>query len=311
MKLTNILTYIDICANLSAGLLSLETFTKGLNDMFIINLTDGFAPMGEGGARDISRPFPSGAEVNFRLDAEEVPEDVLLTIRMTNSDEVMRLLMATDAVRRLGARRVSVFISYLPYARQDRVCSPGEAFSLEVLAAIINSQDYERVTMFDPHSPVAPALIKRSRSISNVAFAKKVLEGKKGYVILSPDAGAEKKIREIAKAIGYVERPALSSKYRVEGGHIEDVEISMRDFGGRDVYIFDDICEGGATFIKLASVAKERNAGRIFLAVSHGIFSSGFDRLREGGIDHIFTTDSFRVQPESDYLTEVELCTIL
>ena len=41
------------------------------------------------------------------------------------------------------------------------------------------------------------------------------------------------------------------------------------------------------------------------------IFSAGFDRLKQSGIEHIFTTDSFRDQPASDYVTEVKLCTIL
>ena len=139
----------------------------------------------------------------------------------------------------------------------------------------------------------------------------KVLEGRTGYMPLSPDAGAEKKVRKILKAIDYKGRPALCSKYRVEGGKIEDVEISVRDFEGQDVFIFDDICEGGATYIGLAEEIQKRNAGKIYLVVSHGIFSAGFDRLKHSGIKHIFTTDSFRDQPASDYVTEVKLCTIL
>ncbi len=280
--------------------------------MFTINLTPTFMPYGEGQAHDISRPFPSGVEVNFQLDIVDLPEEVRLTTRIQSSNDLVRLLMATDAVKRAGAKKLTVFVASFPYARQDRVCNPGEAFSLKVIADIINAQKYEQVIMFDPHSDVTPAVIENSAVITNVAFVKKVLEGRTGYKLVSPDAGAEKKVRKVALAVGYNERPVMCSKYRLDGGHIESVEFSLNDFGGQDAFILDDICDGGATFIKLASEIKKRNVGKVYLVVSHAIFSAGLDGLRASGIDHIFTTDSFQDQnPANDFITEVKLCTIL
>ncbi len=281
--------------------------------MFTINLTPTFMPYGEGQAHNVSRPFPSGVEVNFRLGIAKVPEEVRLTTRIQNSNDLIRLFMATDAIKRIGAKKIVVFISCFPYARQDRVCNPGEAFSLRVIADIVNAQNYERVIMFDPHSDVTAAVINNADVVTSIAFAQKVLEGRTNYVPLSPDAGAEKKVRAILKVINYIDRPALCSKYRVAGGTIEDVEISIKDFGGKDVFIFDDICDGGATYLKLAEEIRKRSAGKIFLVISHGIFSAGLEKLRLGGIDHIFTTDSFQdYDPlNCDFVTEVKLCTIL
>ena len=54
----------------------------------------------------------------------------------------------------------------------------------------------------------------------------------------------------------------------------------------------DDICDGGRTFTGIAKALKNKNAGNIYLAVSHGIFSNGFKKFN-GLIDSIFTTDSF------------------
>jgi ribose-phosphate pyrophosphokinase len=89
--------------------------------MFVINLDKSFTPYGEGHAHDVSRQFPSGAEVNIQLDVQELPERVLITTRIRGSDDIMKLLLATDACKRLGATKITVLIPYLPYARQDRV----------------------------------------------------------------------------------------------------------------------------------------------------------------------------------------------
>ena len=79
-----------------------------------------------------------------------------------------------------------------------------------------------------------------------------------------------------------------------------------REKRGDNVYIVDDICDGGRTFIALASEIRARNAGAVYLIVSHGIFSYGEEPLRRGGIDHVYTTDSFKAIT-SPYITQVQL----
>lgn len=279
--------------------------------MFTVNLSQTFHPYGADGARDISRPFPSGIEANIALSLTSLPEEVLIVSRIETAHDTFRLLLATDACRRSGAKKISVFIPYLPYARQDRQCRPGEAFSLEVFADILNAQNYERVIVYDPHSTVATALIPNMVTITNHQFVTQVLKDKHGYLLVSPDKGASVKIEEVAKAIGYTDRIVQCSKHRIPGSTIDTIEIPEGNFGGKDLYIIDDICDGGATFTKLADVLRLRNAGKINLIVSHGIFSKGVEALTSHGIDHIFTTDSFADHIESELLTEVKLRSIL
>jgi len=57
--------------------------------------------------------------------------------------------------------------------------------------------------------------------------------------------------------------------------------------------IVDDICDGGGTFLGLAKELKSKNAGKLYLAISHGIFSKGFESLAKD-FQKIFTTDSFK-----------------
>ena len=68
----------------------------------------------------------------------------------------------------------------------------------------------------------------------------------------------------------------------------------------------DDICDGGGTFIGLASELMSKNAGAIYLAVTHGIFSNGFDGLNRK-FRGIFTTDSIK-NIESKKLVQINSC---
>lgn len=265
----------------------------------ILNLTHDFQPCGDGDVKLLTSSTFKGGEVNIQLDGD-VTKQVLITIRANSSDDVMKLLMATDAIRTLARKHnttpdIHVFMPYLPYARQDYETKPGEALSLKVFANLINSQNFASVTIFDCHSDVGPALINNCVNINNHEFVKGVLADKTNYVIVSPDSGAFKKIQKLCDAIGYLDTPILCNKVRSNNGTIVKTVISESDFGGKDVYIVDDICDGGRTFTSLAGELKTRNVGKVYLIVSHGMFSYGIDPLERGGIAGVFTTDSFCV----------------
>jgi ribose-phosphate pyrophosphokinase len=58
--------------------------------------------------------------------------------------------------------------------------------------------------------------------------------------------------------------------------------------------IIDDICDGGRTFVELAKAMKEsRPTAKIYLIVTHGIFSAGFDTLNQY-FEGIYTTNSVK-----------------
>ena len=71
------------------------------------------------------------------------------------------LLLVSNALREKYGPDfpVDLVCPYLPYARQDRVCYPGEAFSLKLACGLINAQGYRSVTLFDVHSKVAMGLL--------------------------------------------------------------------------------------------------------------------------------------------------------
>ena len=120
--------------------------------------------------------------------------------------------------------------------------------------------------------------------------------------MVSPDAGALKKVFRIAEFIGYTNDVVIASKHRnLETGKIDFTTVPLDGTNATDdFFIFDDICDGGRTFIEIAKVIKshawpenQQFQGKIYLVVSHGIFSAGFDLLAEY-FDGIYCTNSVK-----------------
>jgi ribose-phosphate pyrophosphokinase len=271
----------------------------------IINLDENFSPYGAG-IPFKKFTFPSGCENHIKLTAVKY-DNALVTTRIKSSDDIILLLLATDAMRRAGINNIEVFIPYFPYARQDRIMVRGEPFSLKVFTDLINSQNYDKVIVYDVHSDVATALINNVRSIHNHEFVKSVLHDKDNYLIVSPDAGAYKKIFNLCSEIGYKDEIALCNKYReVSTGNIKRIDCEIYNFKNKDLFMVDDICDGGATFNMIADEFRKRGTcGKINLIVSHGIFSKGLDVFPN--IDNIYTTNSFCDLAPHNKLTQINL----
>ncbi len=227
------------------------------------------------------------------IDTSKTP--VCITVQARSSNDIVLVLLAADALRRLGFREIELFIPYFPAARQDRVMVPGEPLSVKVFSTMINAAGFQKTTVFDPHSEVTPALIDHCRTISNHDFIRNVvaqIADADRLTLVAPDAGSAKKIHHLAAALGW-ERVVQCDKIReLSTGKLSGAQVFSDDLGGADCLVVDDICDGGGTFIQLAAALREKNAGRLFLAVSHGIFSRGTEILT-AHFEQIFTTDSF------------------
>lgn len=285
-----------------------------ISDKFaeILNLTKGFEPYGSSTIEDLSSPYPSKVERNVLLTKSLSGNTTLLiTYKLTPSDsDLMKLWLATDAARRIGFKKIGVFIPYLPYARQDRSMAPGDAEALRVLANLLNAQNYTVVASYDVHSVAAGLLINNFVSVPNNLLVQTVLklnQDKKCYLI-APDAGAAKKVDNLCKFFGSIFGSIEQIQaLKVRVGDKVKVEVATNyKFGVSDrAIIVDDICDGGATFISLAEKLRDTGFNDVQLVVSHGLFTKGVECLFNAGIKNIYTTDS--VEGPRGMVTEVKL----
>lgn len=177
--------------------------------------------------------------------------------------------------------KVSLVLSYLPYARQDKEISNDTTWALHTFAALINFLNFETVAVLDVHSNVAKKLIPNLHNTLPEKEVNAVLHRLPVY----PDKGARQKYSELYGRGVYGEkmrdeRTGEITSYDIRG------EYELKD---RDVLVIDDICDGGATFIELAHRLKQKGVRSMELFVTHGLFTKGTRRLFEAGYSRVFT----------------------
>jgi len=300
--------------------------------MKYLNLTEGFNPFGATDEDLIKFEsfFFSGGEPHIKIKESSFDKnkytDVQVTSRLTSMDDFMMLVIASEALSQIGyIDNKFLFIPYFPGARQDRRMIAGEPLSVKVFADIINDFGYDEVQTFDNHSDVSTALIENCTNTDNHKFVEYCIDSlyeemeDDDFIIISPDAGANKKAIKLNQFL----LKSRETKYEVPdlvkcdktrnttNGKITGFEVYADDLKGKDCIIVDDICDGGGTFIGLAEELKKKNAGDLYLIVSHGIFSKPLKSFKPF-FKKIYTTDSWRSdfgweQHERDYTKLVEI----
>lgn len=204
--------------------------------------------------------------------------------------DLIRLMLVKDALDNIDGS-VCLEMKYIPNARADRRFSHNQSYSLKVFCNVINSLNFKRVYVDDPHSDVSTALLNNVTVNDQVrcfmGIKDEIDKVSNDYVLCSPDLGATKKTFDLAMVIKKKELIQAVKIRDISTGDIIKCDVICDDLNGKDVVIVDDICDGGASFLYLSKKLKEKGAGKVILYVTHGIFSNGLSSL-VGNIDYIF-----------------------
>lgn len=228
--------------------------------------------------------------------------------KFRTNDDILLLGLLCDALQ-FAFEGVSIHcrIWYMMYQQDDRRFDLGESYGLKFICDILNSYPIDKFSVFHPHSDKVEFL-KNCHIISNDGFVKEVLKLiPSNSIWIIPDAGASKiQLKQSAKLAPTMDFE-IAAKSRP---HVQDAKliqkINRSDFNNQPCIIFDDMCLGGATFLGLYDLLKERNAGDIYLAVSHGIFNTGIDHLIPK-FKYIFTTNSITTLQPNEHLSIFDL----
>ena len=209
---------------------------------------------------------------------------------------LMELALLSDALHALLPYVDSTLVlPYLPYGRADRRFMEGDCHGLGTFGTVINQMRYHRVKTLDVHSFRARKCVANLVDVSARPFINKAIADicdNGGHpIVLLPDAGASRYELKGALQCAKKRDPAT--------GKLSGFEVP--DFEGHDALIVDDICDGGGTFIGLAQAIRTKYAAdiwaghpkKLYLYVTHGIFSKGLSQLFIY-FDKIYTTNSIR-----------------
>jgi len=256
--------------------------------------------------------FPDGQQtidlINWYSINDEGDNTIQISTRLNSFQDLEILICAVQAIRNVTSRKIELYVPYFLGSRSDRkFVNGGVNYLKQVICPIINSLNFSKVDVLDPHSDVLEACLNNYEKTNNhflVALAlNNICADMIGSVCLvSPDAGAYKKVFDVAKEFN-IEKIITATKVRdLKTGQILHTEVPTPDMHNDIKYvIIDDICDGGRTFTEIAKAIKaSRPTAKIYLVVTHGIFSGGFAQLGEY-FEQIYTTNSYKEIGETKY----------
>lgn len=209
------------------------------------------------------------------------------------NEELAALIYLVGHLKAHGVSRIHLDMPYIPNARQDRVKSDEDVFTLKYFADTINWLGFASVTVLDPHSTVSEALFDNLIVRTPQDYIAKVVAaiGDENLMMFYPDEGAMKRYSALADkpfAFGIKKRDWAT-------GQIMGLDVSgaAERIKGSRVLIVDDICSRGGTFYHSAKKLKELGAAQVYLYVTHceNSILQG-EVLTSGLIERVFTTNS-------------------
>ena len=247
-----------------------------------------------------------------------------ITVKINSYEDLWHLNQYVDAYNHAFNIKPNILITNLIDAQADRRFNPNESSGLKLVCKFLNNLD-AGFRIFHPHNPeIVEALIDNVEIIDNSEFinnvllcliAEEVVNNKEGdidnnLILMSSDAGGFKPLMKLCDKIqwqGETESASKSRQYikneqRAISKPINTItpvsyskltqRINRQDFEGKDILIIDDICVYGGTFKGLSKLLKDRNCGKLYLAVSHmTVQNLGVDSVTDY-FDKVFTTNS-------------------
>lgn len=225
-------------------------------------------------------------------------EDMFIIQPTSNpaNDNLMELLIMTDALKRSSADRITAVIPYFGYARQDRRAKARTPISAKLVANLLTEAGVDRVLTLDLHAAQIQGFfdIPVDNLYAAPVFALDVKhhfrDRLSDLMVISPDVGGVARARELAQRIG---APlAIVDKRREKAGEVAEMTV-IGEVAGKTCIIVDDICDTAGTLCKAAEVLMQHGAVEVHAYITHGVLSGpAVERVQKSVMKSLVITDS-------------------
>jgi len=231
-------------------------------------------------------------EVHENVRGEDV--FILQSTSYPANDNLMELLILSDALRRSSARRITAVVPYFGYARQDRRSTGRTPISAKLVANLITEAGVNRVITLDLHAAQIQGFfdIPTDNLYGAPVITRDIRENydTSRVMIVSPDVGGVARARAIAQRIGA--DLAIVDKRRPRAGVSEVMNI-IGDVSGHACILIDDIVDSGGTLVNAAEALLKAGALEVSAYITHGVLSAGAsDRIAASKLKELVVTDS-------------------
>lgn len=233
--------------------------------------------MGADFARLETKKFPDG-EYYLRIHEPEKlkGEKVIFVSRgrtpgLSQDRLLTKSLLVLHRLAEVGAKKIGLFLPYMPYSRQDKEFLPGEVVSVKIFRKILEDKCDLIVSVTNHDKREEGWIDKKFYNVdgtgSAINFLKKM--SLKNPVIAAPDMTSKGNVERIAKSLGG-EILAVKKERDRKTGEIRSSAV-MQDLSGKELVIFDDISSTGGTLLRAIELGRNAKAKKIVCVVIHAL----------------------------------------
>jgi ribose-phosphate pyrophosphokinase len=241
------------------------------------------------------KAFPDG-EYSLRFDGDLTDKEIIVvqTTGKPQDTNLMQLLLTLDAVKDLGAKKITAVVPYLAFARQDKRFLAGEGVSSKTIIKLIQACNIDKFVTVNIHAKaVLDWFSVPTMNLSAITLLAQDFKNKgfDGAFALSPDKGAIKLAEEADKVLGGGCGWLRKERDRYTGEiQVEEKRLNVEN---KDVIVFDDIISTGGTIARAIKMLKSQGARRVFAACVHPLLiGEAKTKIMNAGAEEIVGTDS-------------------
>ena len=224
--------------------------------------------------------------------------------------DLKRIISAADG----KARRINVIMPFLYEGRQHKR-SKRESLDCALMLQELVDMGVSNILTFDAHDPRVSNSIPLhgfDSFMPTYQFLKALVNSVPDFVIdndhlmiISPDEGAMGRAVYFSNILGvdmgmFYKRRDYSTVVNGKNPIVAH-EFLGDDVKGKDVIIIDDMISSGESMLDFAKQLKEREAGRVFVCTTFGLFTDGlakFDEYYEKGYISKVVTTNLNYRPQ-------------
>ncbi|MBQ6006414.1 MAG: ribose-phosphate pyrophosphokinase [Selenomonadaceae bacterium] len=216
------------------------------------------------------------------------------------NDNLMDLLIMTDACKRASAHSITAVVPYYAYARQDRKTRGREPISAKLVANLMVAAGMSRVLTVDLHAGQIQGFfdipVDHLKAAPVLADYFRKQNFGDDLVVVSPDLGGVTRARELAD---YLKAPiAIIEKRRPRPGEAEVMSI-IGEVEGKVALMVDDIVDTAGSLCEGAKALKKLGAKKVIAACTHAVLSkNAVEKIDNSVMEQLVITDTIPLPPE-------------
>lgn len=251
----------------------------------------------------------SDGEISVEIMENVRGQDVFIiqSLCFPANDNLMELLLITDALKRASARSISAVVPYFMCARQDR--RPRSArvpISARLVADFMQTAGINRILTVELHADQIQGFFKIP--VDNVYSTKHFADDinslrLENLVIVSPDVGGTLRARSLAKQVGDADLVIIDKRRpRANESEVMNIIGNVKD---KNCVIVDDIVDTGGTMIKAVDAIFEHGAKSVRAYCTHAVMSGNAPaNFAKSNITELVVTDTIHSKSFSTFLQE-------